>query len=198
MKTEEKQTNSLSYKELFQLMDLCLQEWIHRDLVLWKQVITYFWAALIVIVLPYTALLSETFPLPVWCFSIIGFVLTVAFCWISLSHCARLRASGITYGKYLALLPPELQRVKIRELAEYKYKDRLQKKWEVYQKKDGTLSEEEYIALLKEKKSERLYLAILQKTNRAYEFPLSFGVVIVMTFSLLLLNGLLIAVRFIA
>ena len=73
-------------QELLTLMSIYLDEWKHRDSILWKQTFTFFWATLIVMLLPFAAkYLQINIPdkLPQFLFPLIGIIMSFLFIIIS-------------------------------------------------------------------------------------------------------------------
>jgi len=103
---------------VIQLLDVYLTEWSHRDSLLWAQISRYFYATLIVIILPnITSYLNINLPsIAPKIFPILGMILTAIFCYVSLGYAKRLEAIGNTYQNLIDTLPKQYQRVKIEEI----------------------------------------------------------------------------------
>ena len=108
--------------DVISLMDIYLNEWMHRDELLWTQAFKYFYATLVVLFLPNIAsFLRIDLPnIPVVLFPIIALVLSAVFLYVTIGYCKRLEASGMTYQKIINYLPGELQRVPL-ECPQIKY-----------------------------------------------------------------------------
>lgn len=110
--------------DIITLMGVYLSEWEHRDELLWTQVFRYFYATLIVTVLPNIAT-SIGINLPevnVKIFPIIGLVMALVFLYVGLGYAIRLRASSRTYEKMMNLLNDErYKRISIRDKKEIKW-----------------------------------------------------------------------------
>lgn len=116
MKKEEQELNK---NEIITLMDIYLEEWKHRDSILWAQAFRFFYATLIVMLLPnLTSYLHISLPsnIPVKAFPIIGIVMAIGFLYISLGYSMRLAASSKTYQNIINLLEKTYQRVSVGEL----------------------------------------------------------------------------------
>ena len=104
--------------QLLHLMDIYLSEWQHRDSLLWKQIFTYFFATLIVMILPFADIagfsLGDT--VPQWIFPVVGLMMTVAFFVVGKAYAVRLTATGMAYGRLIDKLPKEYRRVKLEEI----------------------------------------------------------------------------------
>ena len=106
----------------FHLMEIYLSEWKHRDTFLWTQTVHFFYATLIVIIIPNAAQrFGVVFPSfsPV-VFSIVGAVMAVAFLFITLVLARRLVAIGESYQALIDMLPQEYRR---KHDAEYQLYD---------------------------------------------------------------------------
>lgn len=107
------------------LMDIYLSEWMHRDELFWMQTYKYFYASLIVMLLPKIAsFLTITLPtINAIVFPIIGIIMAMFFLYITLAYAKRLEASSKTYQKLIEMLDPALQRKSIRTLKFGKFYD---------------------------------------------------------------------------
>ncbi|MCH5192186.1 MAG: hypothetical protein J1F23_08495 [Oscillospiraceae bacterium] len=104
--------------ELLSLMDLYLSEWFHRDSLLWKQAFTYFFAILVISILPFAKLWGINFDsvIPKWIFPLIGLILSVLFFVFSMGYAERVEAVGAIYRDLINMLPQEYRRKKIIEM----------------------------------------------------------------------------------
>ena len=109
-------------EELLELMDIYLSEWKHRDILLWRQIFTFFFVIMLVYFFPYFANWGENLIdiLPGWICLIIGIVLSILFLFVGIGYSTRLKASGNSYQKIIDKLPTQFQRVKIDELNNFK------------------------------------------------------------------------------
>lgn len=109
-------------EELLKLMDIYLSEWKHRDILLWRQIFTYFFVIMLIYFFPYSAIWGENLIdiFPRWIFPIIGIVLSIVFLIVGIGYSTRLKASGNSYQKIIDKLPTQFQRVKIDELNNFK------------------------------------------------------------------------------
>lgn len=108
----------LDTDQLIALMAVYLAEWEHRDNLLWSQVFRFFYANLIVIVLPNIASFLEI-DLPNInrsFFYILGMVMALAFLYIGIGYAKRLKASSDTYKKIMRMLGKKYQRVPLKRL----------------------------------------------------------------------------------
>ena len=103
--------------DMLHLMDIYLCEWQHRDSMLWKQTFTFFVAALVVMILPFSSLwgIKISDSIPKWVFPTIGMALSVVFYIISMGYSLRLTAIGKSYNNLLNMLPKNYQRISIKE-----------------------------------------------------------------------------------
>lgn len=106
---------SPEYDTTIALMNVYLTEWMQRNERLWKQVITCFYALLIVILLPNLAgALSITLPpIPYRVYRVCGIILALFFLYASIGYAKRQEASAKTYQALINRLPVEYQRVKL-------------------------------------------------------------------------------------
>lgn len=109
-------------EELLELMDIYLSEWKHRDILLWRQIFTYFFVIMLIYFFPYSANWGENLIdiFPRWISPIIGIVLSIVFLIVGIGYSTRLKASGNSYQKIIDKLPTQFQRVKIDELNNFK------------------------------------------------------------------------------
>lgn len=103
---------SSDFDTTISLLNVYLTEWVHRDQILWSQVFKFYYAILIVILLPNIAnYLEITLPyLPVILFRLVGLFLSCIFLYISLGYAIRLQAIGETCQKIINILPEDYQR----------------------------------------------------------------------------------------
>lgn len=102
--------------DLLMLMDIYLTEWRHRDSLLWKQVFVYFYAIVIIIILPFVDVLGVGFEdiLPRWIFSATGIILSFIFLIVSKGYADRLKSIGDTYNRLIKMLPVQFRRNEIK------------------------------------------------------------------------------------
>lgn len=81
------------------LMEIYLSAWQHRDNLFFKEIITYFFSALVVMILPFADIRGLHLPkaLPTWLFPGIGMVMAIAFFIISSGYIARFKALNDPY-----------------------------------------------------------------------------------------------------
>lgn len=123
---EEKihETRALNNDQIIALMGVYLSEWEHRDELLWTQVFRYFYATLIVIVLPNVAVFIgiELPKINIKLFPIMGMVMALIFLYVGLGYAIRLRASSRTYEKMMKLLGnEEYERVSIKDKSKIRW-----------------------------------------------------------------------------
>lgn len=110
---------SSDYDTTISLLNLYLTEWIRRDQILWSQIFKFFYAILIIILLPNLALHFDlVLPnnLPILIFRLIGFFLSFLFLYIALGYTIRLQAIGDTYSEIIKTLPIQYQRISIKDI----------------------------------------------------------------------------------
>ena len=102
-------------EELLSLMNIYYTEWSHRDSLMWKQVCTFFFAAFVVILLPFGEFMdtSLTEVIPDFVFPITGIVLSLIFLYITIQYAHRLSKSSDTCRELIEHLPEEFRRKKI-------------------------------------------------------------------------------------
>lgn len=123
MSTEVRKREALTNDQIISLMDIYLNEWEHRDELLWEQVFRCFYATLIVTVLPNIASFVgiELPQINAKLFPIIGIVMSLVFLYVGLGYAMRLRASSKTYVKVMKLLGDEkYERISIKDRKEMK------------------------------------------------------------------------------
>lgn len=109
---------SSDYDTTISLLNIYIAEWIHRDQIIWSQIFKFFYAILIIILLPNLALHFDlTLPnLPIFIFRIIGLLLSFVFLYISLGYAIRLQAISDTYKDIIETLPVKYQRKSIKDI----------------------------------------------------------------------------------
>ena len=117
METNNKEFVIENTDQLINLMNVYLSEWEHRDSMLWKQVFTYFFATLIVMILPFANIWDFSLgdKIEPWIFPVIGLLMTLVFSVIGKGYAIRLQAIGHTYGELIDKLPKEFKRQKIEQ-----------------------------------------------------------------------------------
>ena len=123
-KEQTLETATLNNDQIIALMSVYLSEWEHRDELLWTQVFRYFYATLIVIILPNAAtFIGIDLPeVNLKVFPIIGMLMALVFLYVGLGYAIRLRASSRTYVKLMKLLgSKEYERISIEDRSEFKW-----------------------------------------------------------------------------
>lgn len=115
-------------EDYFKLLSQYYEELKHRDTLFWKQVFAYFYATLIVGIVPFIEPLGLHLPdsFPRIIFPITGLVMSFCFLFISFAYAERLACIGKTYSDLLGMLPNEMQRISIEQrLRSYAQKSKL-------------------------------------------------------------------------
>lgn len=112
---------SIDNDMIINLLNIYLQEYIHRDNHMWSQTYKFFFASLVIMLLPNLTErlginIPEIFSSHKWIFPLAGIALAIIFLYVSLGLAKRFQASSETYNKLINLLPKEVQRVKLAEL----------------------------------------------------------------------------------
>lgn len=109
---------SPNYDTTISLLNVYFSEWHHRSQTLWSQIFKFYYAILIIILLPnLTNYFRLQLPvLPAIIFRILGLLFSFVFLYISLGYAIRLQAIGITYQNIINKLPKEYQRKKITDI----------------------------------------------------------------------------------
>lgn len=118
------ESKALNNDQIIALMSVYLSEWEHRDELLWTQIFKYFYAVLIVTVLPNIATFIgiELPEINIKLFPIIGMVMALVFLYVGLGYAIRLRASSRTYEEIMKLLGSEkYERISIRDKKKIKW-----------------------------------------------------------------------------
>lgn len=105
---------SSDYDTTISLLNVYLAEWIQRDQIIWSQIFKFYYAILIVILLPNIPNLIEP---PLNCKIIvicrlIGLFLSVVFLYVSLGYAVRLHLISKSYRLILNKLPKEYRQVR--------------------------------------------------------------------------------------
>lgn len=119
---KEKLVMSKNYENIISVLNIYFLEWSYRDQILWSQIFKFYYAILIIILLPN---LTEYFQIqlpaiPDQVFRILGLLLAFLFLYISMGYVIRLDAIGRTYQNLINKLPSEYQRVHVDEI-EYRH-----------------------------------------------------------------------------
>ena len=106
-------TLSSDYDTTISLLNVYFSEWSHRDQILWSQIFKFYFATLIVILLPniYNYFQMELPPLPDFAFRIIGILLSFVFLYVSLGYAIRLHNISESYRLILNKLPDEYKQI---------------------------------------------------------------------------------------
>jgi len=107
--------NKLETNALISLLNVYLNEFEHRDQVFNSLVFKYFYAIVIVILLPNISehLGINLLQLPIILFRIIGLLMSFVFLYLALCYSKRLDASSDTYRRMIEKLEPEYRRKSI-------------------------------------------------------------------------------------
>lgn len=119
-----KANTSLNKDQIIALMEIYLDEWQHRDSLLWAQVFKLFYADLIVIVLPNIAEFLGIVlpPINQKVFPLIGIFMAIMFLYMGIGYAIRLRASSRTYEKLMKHLGnEEFERISIKDKSKIKF-----------------------------------------------------------------------------
>lgn len=113
---------SSEYDATISLLNIYFAEWHYRSQVLWSQTFKFYYAILIIILLPNLATYIQVdLPrIPILAFRVVGLLLSFVYLYISLGYAIRLQAAGITYQSIIDKLPPEYERKRIKDI---KYKN---------------------------------------------------------------------------
>lgn len=115
------QERNYDTKDIVSLLGVYESEWEHRDSFMRTMMFTLFYAATIVGLLPFlrdymqldfTPSISILFPC-------VGLFMAFYFILVSISYYARLDAARLTMDNLIALLPPELHRVRLSDIQKY-------------------------------------------------------------------------------
>jgi len=102
---------------LIELMNVYLEEWKHRDSIMWEQVFRFYMATLVVSVLPYTNIINSDGLFSGVFLHCVGIFLSFVFLYVSFAYGIRLIASADTYEKIVSKLSSvKLQRTKLNDL----------------------------------------------------------------------------------
>jgi len=104
--------------QLLQLIAIYQNEWVHRDTLFWKQIITYFFSTLVVIILPYIDMWGLHLPesLSDDIITGVGILMAVVFFITSNGYIARIKAVNEVYQGLIEKLPPHCRRKTIKQI----------------------------------------------------------------------------------
>ena len=109
-------------KEIIDLMNVYLSEWKHRDELFWIQLFKYFYATLVVILIPYVGKNFKEFPdIPNWAIALLGFLMSLFFLYVLFGYCVRLTAVSTIYKELVYMLPEEYRRKEVEVIATKKW-----------------------------------------------------------------------------
>lgn len=114
--TEQFKSRKVKIEHVISIMNIYLEEWIHRNGEMWELVFKYFYVTLIVLFLPNLVerLGIGNMPnLPQALFPAISIGLSLYFLYVSIGYAKRLEAIGNSYQKMIDLLPEDLRRMHI-------------------------------------------------------------------------------------
>jgi hypothetical protein len=101
----------MDLNNLISLLNLYLSEFIHRNQILWSQLYKLFFAILVVIVLPnIPELFKVSMAIPTIMFRVLGVALPLAFFYVGMAYCKKLKAITNTYNEALKKLPEGYRR----------------------------------------------------------------------------------------
>lgn len=102
---------SSDYDTTISLLNVYFAEWSHRDQLLWSQTFKFYYATLIVILLPNVSGLFQMDlpPISKLIYRLIGLLLSLVFLYISLGYAIRLHIISESYRLILDKLPMEFQ-----------------------------------------------------------------------------------------
>lgn len=120
--TQNRNVLSSDYDSTISLLNIYFSEWSHRDQILWSQIFKFYYAILIIILLPNLAIyLQLNLPsLPIFIFRLIGLILSFIFLYVAIGYAIRLHAIANTYQNLINSLPKEYHRMSIKDI---KYKE---------------------------------------------------------------------------
>lgn len=103
--SSNKKNNKTKIKEseLLTLASIFLDEWKHRDTILWTQTFRFYIATLTVTVFPYLDICDKDSVdiFPYYIFHITSVIMSVVFLFITWSYSVRLRAASDTYARMM-------------------------------------------------------------------------------------------------
>ena len=96
-----------SMENKLHLMDIYLAEWRHRDELFWKQIFLYFFATLVVMILPFIHPWELSLPsqVPQYLFPAVGCVMALVFFLVCQGYLLRLRCARMAYEELIQALP---------------------------------------------------------------------------------------------
>ena len=98
-------------------MSVYLEEWKHRDSVMWAQVFRFYLATLSVSLLPYTDLINQHNLFSKGSLHIVGIVMSICFLYISIAYGSRLYVISKTYKEIIRKLSiDDIKRLEIKDL----------------------------------------------------------------------------------
>lgn len=109
---------SSKYEATISLLNIYFSEWHHRSQTLWSQTFKFYYAVLIIILLPNLALRFQlNLPrVPILTFRVVGLLLSFVYLYISLGYAVRLHAVSITYQKIINKLPKSYRRKRVKNI----------------------------------------------------------------------------------
>lgn len=103
--------------QLISLMNVYMSDINQRDSMFWKQIFTYFFVTIFVIMLPeLTTIVDVHETLPNFLFRMIGMGLALIFLFISHAYIARMKCLSDVYMDMIDMLPPDFRRKRVSNL----------------------------------------------------------------------------------
>lgn len=118
--SQNEQQISLDYNTTISLLNVYFSEWSHRDQMMYAQMFKFFYAILVIILVPnlINYFQIDLHSLPNFTFRLIGLLLSFMFLYFNLGNALRFKAIGDTYQAIINELPEKYRRISIKQ---YKY-----------------------------------------------------------------------------
>lgn len=114
--------NVLTNDQVIALLSIYNDEWCYRDDSVWKHTFKYFFATIIMMMMPNIAgYFNLNLNLPAIIFRLIGLAIAIFSFYVGIAYAIRLEASGDTYRRILSYLPAEYRRTSINAIKKKKF-----------------------------------------------------------------------------
>ena len=105
-------TLSSEYETTISLLNVYLTEWCHREEFMWLQLFRFYFAILIVILLPNLVGISVELPyIPKILFRIAGIIFSFIYVYVAMAYVMRFQKIADSYNNIIKKLPEDYQRV---------------------------------------------------------------------------------------
>lgn len=126
MEDNKNKSKGSTTEQKIDYLNVLIQEYIHRDTHMWSQNFRFFFASLVIMILPsvterFGIEIPELFNSVELIFPVFGIILAFLFLYVSLSQAKRFKAVSKLYDNIVKSLPDDLKRIPLREIDNCKF-----------------------------------------------------------------------------